>query len=154
MALPGTSPHPLTSCLPSLRRPASMSLPVPDPANRPIPADAADLATLPRRERVEQAFADIPLTPNERRAIQALLDAPDSTAPELGAACGWQNAAWRTQMILLCQRRRRYFWPNGMAADITNGAILGALTEYDSATLRFSPQPDILHILYEAVDAG
>ena len=154
MALTGTSPHPLTNCLPPLRRPASMSLPVPDPASHHAPADASALATLPRRERVEQAFADIPLTPNERRAIQALLDAPDSTAPELGAACGWQNAAWRTQMILLCQRRRRYFWPNGMAADITNGAILAALTEYDSATLRFSPQPDILHILYEAVDAG
>lgn len=154
MAQPGKSPRPLTSYLPSLRRPASMSLPVPDPANRHSPADASSLATLPRRERAEKAFADIPLTPNERRAIQALLDAPDSTATELSTACGWQNAAWRTQMILLCQRRRRYFWPNGMASDITNGAIIGALTEYDSATLGFSPQPDILHILYEAVEAG
>jgi len=152
MAQPGKSPHTLTSYLPSFRRPASMAMP--DPANRHSPADVSAIAALPRRERVEQAFADIPLTPNERRAIQALLDAPDSTATELSAACGWQNAAWRTQMILLCQRRRRYFWPNGMGADITNGAIIGALTEYDSATLGFSPQADILHILYEALDAG
>ena len=154
MALPGKSPHPLTSYLPSLRRPASLSTPTPGPAHRPTPATAPSLAGLPRRERVEQAFADIPLTPHEQKAIRALLDAPDSTATELSTACGCQNAAWRTQMILLCQRRRRYFWPNGMASDITNGAIIGALTEYDSATLGFSPQPDILHILYEAVDAG
>ena len=30
-----------------------------------------------------------------------ILTAPDSTATELSSACGWQNAAWRTQMILL-----------------------------------------------------
>ena len=100
------------------------------------------------------AFSDLPLTDPERRALGALLDAPGSTAAELSRLCGWMAPGWRTQMMLLCQRRRRYFWPGGLAPDATQGAILGAVAEYRSDTLSFSPRAELIHILHDAVAAA
>lgn len=122
------------------------------PAGRAAQQGPPGLAALPLRNRVRRAFEEIPLGPNEARALAALLDAPGAPATELSAACGWLPGGWRTQMILLCQRRRRYFWPRGMGSEITNGAILGALVDYRSDTLGFSPRLDLAHLLREAVD--
>ena len=126
--------------------------PVAVQAARPAETGPAGLAGLPLKDRVRRAFEDIPLSPNEARALEALLDAPGAAATDLSAACGWLPGGWRTQMILLCQRRRRYFWPGGMGSEITNGAILGALVDYRSDTLGFRLRLDLAHLLREAVD--
>lgn len=114
--------------------------------------DCAAVA-LPPEERARRAFLDTPLNSREKRAIKALLDAPGSTATELSAACGWLATGWRTQMLLLCQRRRRSLWPGGMALDITNGMIVTALADYDPETLRFHPRQALRGILQSAVAA-
>ena len=118
-------------------------------------ADTGDedalLLTLPRVDRVRMAFEDIPPDKRERLALSALMEAPGSTAQVLSETCGWMPSGWRTQMLLLCQRRRRYLWPGGMAQDITNGLIITALTVYDSDTLTFRPRPELTGTLRDAL---
>ncbi|WP_397541271.1 hypothetical protein [Roseovarius salis] len=115
------------------------------PASRPVPRS--------RTERTMMAFREIPLNGSERQALCALLDAPGSTSAELSRQCGWMASGWRTQMMLLCQRRRRYFWPEGLAPDATQAAILAALVDYRSDTLSFTPRLDLAHILHEIVES-
>ncbi len=108
-----------------------------------------------QEDRVRRAFAEIPLSPRERQALSALLEADrGATAGELGERCGWMAGAWHTQMLLLCHRRRHVFWPEGLGSDITNGMILAALSDYDSQTLRFRARPELTEILRRAVDAA
>lgn len=115
---------------------------------------ASALSALSRPERVRRAFAEIPLSAREAEALEALLDAPGATAVELSRHCGWMETGWRTQMLLLCQRRRHYFWPGGLAAGATNGAILNALTEYNSDALSFRPRVELIAILRQALAAA
>ena len=119
------------------------------PRLKPMP-DCAAVAECPK-ERARQAFDDVPLNTREKQAISALLDAPGSTAPELSAACGWMTTGWRTQMLLLCQRRRRKLWPGELATDITNGIIITALADYNPDTLQFKPRKGLKKILKTAV---
>jgi hypothetical protein len=112
------------------------------------------LLTLPRVDRVRMAFEVFPLDERERLALSALLEAPGSTAQALSETCGWMPSGWRTQMLLLCQRRRRFLWPGGMAQDITNGLIITALTVYDSETLGFRPRPELTAALWTALRAS
>ncbi len=110
-----------------------------------------EIAGLSRKDRVKRAFDDMPLDARETEAICALLDKPGSTAVDLSRACGWMDTSWRTQMLLLCQRRRKYLWPEGISGDVTNGIIITALAEYDALNLTFSPRSDILRSLKKAV---
>ena len=133
--------------------PAFLSRELPDDVPPPLPAqDCAAIAKSPK-DRARQAFKDIPLNEREKQAISALLEAPGSTAPELSAACGWMTAGWRTQMLLLCQRRRHNLWPGDLATDITNGIIITALADYDPDSLRFHPRKGLKKILKSAVAA-
>lgn len=120
------------------------------PAKAPV--DCASVMLSPE-ERVRKAFQDTPLNSREKQAVKALLDAPGSTATELSTACGWLATGWRTQMLLLCQRRRRNLWPGGMASDITNGLIIMALADYDPETLQFHPRKALRGVLQGAVAA-
>ncbi|MEQ9261054.1 MAG: hypothetical protein RIG84_18360 [Roseovarius sp.] len=124
------------------------------PAFEADTAERGALSALSRPERVRRAFEEIPMSAREAAAVAALLDAPGATALELSRYCGWMDTGWRTQMLLLCQRRRRYFWPGGMAAGATNGAILNALTEYNSDALSFRPRGELTAILRQAVAAA
>ncbi len=114
----------------------------------------SDILSLSRKERVARAFEEMPLDERETEAVCALLDEPGSTCVELSRACGWLDTSWRTQMILLCQRRRKFLWPEGMTADVSNGIIISALAEYDTYDSTFTPRRDILKSLKRAVKAA
>lgn len=119
---------------------------------RPAEADACpDILRLNRKDRVARAFEDMPLDARETEAICALLDEPGSTCVELSRACGWMDTRWRTQMLMLCQRRRKYLWPEGVTGEVSNGIIISALAEYDTYANTFSPRKDILRSLTKAV---
>jgi hypothetical protein len=120
-------------------------------AAEPDDGHSAEVMKLSRKERVARAFEDMPLDARETEAICALLDKPGSTSVELSRACGWMDTAWRAQMLMLCQRRRKYLWPEGISHDVTNGIIITALAEYDSYTLRFTPRKDVIRSLTKAV---
>ncbi len=120
-------------------------------AKYPLSREQAKIARLSRKERVERAFEEMPLDVREMEAICALLDYPATTAVELSRACDWMDMAWRTQMLLLCQRRRKYLYPEGMNDDVTNGIIITALADYDSSALTFAPRKDLIRSLRKAV---
>lgn len=150
------TPHPRMAPLGRLFG-AEVAQPVPCKQDSPPPARSRPpemVATLSRKQRVRRAFQDIPLSPREHRALAALLRLKRASATELSEACGWMHAGWRTQMLLLCQRRRRHFWPGGMGSDITNGIILGVLTDYDPDTLKFRARKGLKKILRAAVAAA
>lgn len=115
------------------------------------PTVAHDIVGLSRKERVTRAFEDMPLDARETEAICALLDEPGSTCVELSRACGWMDTSWRTQMLMLCQRRRKYLWPEGVTGDVSNGIIISALTEYDTFDSTFTPRRDVVKSLRKAV---
>lgn len=113
-----------------------------------------EIAQLSRKERVTRAFEEMPLDARETEAVCALLDEPGSTCVELSRACGWMDTSWRTQMLMLCQRRRKYLWPEGMTADVSNGIIISALAEYDTYDSTFTPRRDVVKSLRRAVKAA
>jgi len=138
------------------KAPPQPDMPVPahpSPHRPAAPVDCAAVAASPK-QRVRKAFTEIPLNPREKQAVQALLEAPGSTAPELSAACGWMPTGWRTQMLLLCQRRRRHLWPGEMRSNITNGIIISSLAEYDADSLQFHPRKGLERLLRGAVAAA
>ncbi|MEM9241341.1 MAG: hypothetical protein AAGB07_15315 [Pseudomonadota bacterium] len=118
------------------------------------PNVASDIVNLTRKERVKRAFDEMPLDARETEAVCALLDQPGSTCVELSRACGWMDTRWRMQMLMLCQRRRKYLWPEGVTADISNGLIISALAEYDTYAGTFSPRKDVKKRLRKAVQAA
>ena len=118
------------------------------------PVVASDLVNLSRKERVKRAFEEMPLDARETEAVCALLDQPGSTCVELSRACGWMDTSWRMQMLLLCQRRRKYLWPEGVSGDISNGLIISALAEYDTYAGTFSPREDVKKRLQKAVQGA
>ncbi|MEO0369866.1 MAG: hypothetical protein AAF231_00275 [Pseudomonadota bacterium] len=126
-----------------------------DPAlvisQRPQEVAPPEIAELSRKERVNRAFEEMPLDERETEALCALLDEPGSTCVELSRSCGWMDTSWRTQMILLCQRRRKFLWPEGMTADVSNGIIISALAEYDTYDSTFTPRRDMVKSLRRAV---
>ncbi|MEM7596983.1 MAG: hypothetical protein AAF382_04740 [Pseudomonadota bacterium] len=123
--------------------------------HRPAEADVSpEIAGLSRKDRVARAFDEMPLDARETEAICALLDEPGSTCVELSRACGWMDTSWRTQMILLCQRRRKFLWPEGMTSDVSNGIIISALAEYDTYDSTFTPRRDVVKSLNKAVKAA
>lgn len=111
----------------------------------------SEYSGLNRKERVTRAFEEMPLDARETEAVCALLDNPGATCVELSRACGWMDTSWRTQMILLCQRRRKYLWPEGVTADVSNGIIISALAEYDTYDSTFTPRRDMVKSLRRAV---
>lgn len=126
----------------------------PDLVIRPrtsTPDLSPEMSVLGRKERVDRAFEDMPLDERETEAICALLDGPGSTCVELSRACGWMDTSWRTQMLMLCQRRRKYLWPEGVTADVSNGIIISALAEYDTYDNTFTPRRDLVKSLRRAV---
>lgn len=131
-----------------------------EPALPPVPKAPVlapvdcTVISLNREERVEKAFADMPPNEGEARAIRALLDHPGSTGQQLSRVCGWMDAGWMTQMVMLCQRRRRFLCPAGVDRETTNGIILGALANYDAETSQFRPRETLVRILRTAVEAA
>lgn len=141
-----------SSSLSSLFGDRKPDIPAPLPvAPVKAPTDCT-VITLNREERVQKAFADMPANEGEARALRALLDHPGSTGPQLSRICGWMDAGWMTQMIMLCQRRRRFLSPGGVDRDTTNGIIISALSDYDAETLQFCPRETMVQILREAVE--
>lgn len=118
------------------------------------PNVASDMIHLTRKERVKRAFDEMPLDARETEAVCALLDQPGSTCVELSRACGWMDTSWRMQMLLLCQRRRKYLWPEGVTGEISNGLIISALAEYDTYAGTFAPREDVKKRLHKAVQAA
>ena len=113
-----------------------------------------EIAKLSRKDRVARAFEEMPLDARETEAICALLDEPGSTCVELSRACGWMDTSWRTQMLMLCQRRRKYLWPEGVTGDVSNGIIISAIAEYDTFDSTFTPRRDVVRSLHKAVKAA
>ncbi len=134
---------------------ASGSKPIEAGPLHPAEADAPpfddSLLLLCHADRVALAFSEVELSPNERTALRALLDHPGSTGTELSALCGWTETGWMNRMLLICQRRRRFLWPEGIGTDATKAILIGALASYNADTLRFRPREDVTRVLVNTV---
>ena len=101
------------------------------------------LKDLPVARRVVEAFRVLPMSPNERKTIQALLDNPGSTTTELSRACGHDSMIWQMHFGNLCKDRQAYLWPAAKAERREGLFYGGILAEIDPATNRFTMKPDV-----------
>jgi hypothetical protein len=96
----------------------------------------------PIAKRVVEAFQVHPLSDNERKTVQALLDHPGSSSTELSRACGHDNMIWQMHFGNLCKDRQAYLWPaeqeEGRDAPLFSG-ILAEITPDN----RFTMKPDV-----------
>lgn len=98
---------------------------------------------LPVGRRVVEAFRAAPMTDNERKTIQALLDNPGSTTSELSRACGHNSMIWQMHFGNLCKDRQGYLWPAPKAEKRDGHFFSGILAEVDSETNRFTMKPEV-----------
>lgn len=102
------------------------------------------LSGLPVARRVVEAFRAAPMTDNERKTIQALLDNPGATSTELSRACGHDNMIWQMHFGNLCKERQAYLWPAVKAEGHDAPFFSGILATVDSDTNRFTMKPDVV----------
>jgi hypothetical protein len=101
------------------------------------------LRDLPVAQRVVEAFKVAPMSDNERKTIQALLDHPGATTTELSRACGHDSMIWQMHFGNLCKDRQAYLWPAEKAENRDGHFFSGILAEVDPATNRFTMKPDV-----------
>lgn len=97
----------------------------------------------PMAQRVVKAFKVAPMSANERKTIQALLDNPGATSTELSRACGHDNMIWQMHFGNLCKDRQVYLWPATKAEKRDGLFFSGILADIDPATNRFTMKPDV-----------
>jgi hypothetical protein len=105
-----------------------------------------------RPGRVRRAFTNTPANTSEVMSLRALLDNPGSTNVQLSKKCGWVDSAWQLHLITICHRRRHDIWPDGLDADATNATLIGAISDYDCETLRFTIKEDIVELFREILN--
>lgn len=99
---------------------------------------------LPMARRVVEAFTATPLTENQRKIVQALLDNPGATSTELSSAYGHPGSMiWQMHFGNLCKDRQSDLWPAEKA--VTRDALFycGILADIDRETSRFTMKPDV-----------
>lgn len=100
------------------------------------------LKHLPVAGRVVEAFRAAPMSDNERKTIQALLDNPGSTSTDLSRACGHDNMIWQMHFGNLCKDRQTYLWPATKAEKRDGFFFSGILADIDQDN-RFTMKPDV-----------
>lgn len=105
-------------------------------------AHSEHLRGMPIAQRVVAAFRALPLTDNERKTVQALLDHPGSTTTELSRACGHDSMIWQMHFGNLCKARQAYLWPAEKMETRDTLFFSGILAEADAAN-RFTMKPDV-----------
>ncbi len=130
----------------------AMATPVLAELDRVEDAEAADIyqrmSALPDARRVVAAFKAMPMTENERKTIQALLDNPGSTSTELSRACGHNNMIWQMHFGNLCKDRQAYLWPAVKSEKRDEPVFSGILAEIGSDN-RFTMKPDVVEAVAE-----
>lgn len=101
------------------------------------------LKDLPVARRVVEAFRAAPLSDNEHKTVQALLDNPGSTTTELSRACGHDSMIWQMHFGNLCKDRQAYLWPAVKAEKRDAPFFSGILADIDPATNRFTMKPEV-----------
>lgn len=101
------------------------------------------LNDLPIALRVVEAFRVAPMSDNERKTIQALLDNPGATSTELSRACGHDSMIWQMHFGNLCKDRQTYLWPAAKAEKRDGLFFSGILADIDRDTNRFTMKPDV-----------
>ncbi|MBI1686447.1 hypothetical protein [Caulobacter hibisci] len=102
----------------------------------------ARLKDAPVGQRVLEAFKAVPMTENERKTIQALLDNPGSTSTELSRACGHDSMIWQMHFGNLCKDRQDRLWPAEIAEHRDAPFFSGILADIDEKN-RFTMKPEV-----------
>jgi hypothetical protein len=113
--------------------------------------EQADSAALYKRlkdqpvaKRVVEAFRIAPMSDNERKTIQALLDHPGATTTELSRACGHDGMIWQMHFGNLCKDRQAYLWPAEKAGTREGLFFSSILADIDGQSNRFTMKPDVV----------
>lgn len=93
-------------------------------------------------EKILRAFESCPLTDAQRRAVEALLNRPNSTSTELSRVCGWGGRYWNLVFGTMCKQREPLLAP-APCSKIRHGPFYSAiLADFNSETWRFTMKPD------------
>ena len=101
------------------------------------------LKDAPVAARVVEAFGVHPMTANERKTIQALLDHPGATTTELSRVCGNDGMIWQMHFGNLCKERQAYLWPAEKSEKRDGLFFSGILAEVDSES-RFTMKAEVV----------
>jgi hypothetical protein len=101
-----------------------------------------ELAGLDITERVKRAFTVRPMTDNEQKLIQVLLDQPNSTSSALTKALGWKAQSWHLHFGTMCANRALYLWPAPDAENRDGKFYSGILADLKEPENTFTIKPD------------
>jgi hypothetical protein len=101
------------------------------------------LSGMPLAQRVIEAFKFAPMTVNESKVIQALLDNPGASSTVLSRAYGHDNMIWQMHFGNLCKDREAYLDTAPKAVKRDGSFYSGILATFDAATSGFTMKPDV-----------
>ncbi|MGR9144834.1 hypothetical protein ACU8MP_21095 [Rhizobium leguminosarum] len=101
------------------------------------------IRSLTMAQRVVDAFTAAPLTENQRKIVQALLDNPGATSTELSSAYGHPGSMiWQMHFGNLCKDRQSDLWPAERSETRDALFYCGILADIERETSRFTMKPD------------
>ena len=103
----------------------------------------AQAQSLPKAQKVVQAFTVMPMTETERKVVQALLDNPGASSRELSQSIGWDGQAWDAHFGRMCGDREHLLWPAEPYEKIEGRFLSGILADI-STDLRWTMNPEVV----------
>ena len=104
---------------------------------------SAHVASLPRAERVIEAFRRDPMTETECKLVQVLLDNPGQSSAGLSKALGWGGQSWHLHFGTMCQKREARLWPAEPAVVRDANFYCGILADLSDDN-RWTIKPDVV----------
>lgn len=116
-----------------------------DAQRSPSASPCSETAKLPLSRRLKLACEALPLSKNEKRIVDALIEFPGADSKALSDACGWPSGVWHMHFVALCQKRKAWLLPAG-SGDLPDAEFLPSiLVDYDphrcTFRLRSSVEP-------------
>ncbi|CAN7554206.1 hypothetical protein [Neorhizobium tomejilense] len=106
-------------------------------------AHSERIRSLAMAQRIVEAFTAAPLTENQRKLVQALLDNPGATSTELSSAYGHPGSMiWQMHFGNLCKDRQSDLWPAERSETRDALFYCGILADIERGTSRFTMKAD------------